>query len=222
MAEPEKPTQPENLPQKETGEYPTGSYRKAALRERQSLSRRVYLDPSSPSVRSILRVVVIVLFFLFIANWVQTLISSLAALAFLIVLSIFFAYLIDPLVRAIRRPFKSRSIERFMPRWIAIMIAYVIVFTVFGVAIASIAPRVVDQAKEFGTNLPTYTTSIKDKIHDLNRRFDRLRIPDEVQADVNTRITDLGTYVTSMVGNFLLATATYLPWLILVPILAFF
>src|SRR5690242_2488548 len=98
MAEPEKPTAPT------TGEYTTGSFRKAALRERQSTARRVYLDPSSPSVRSILRVVIVVLLFLFIAGWIQSILSSLAALFFLIILSIFFAYLIDPLVRGIRRP----------------------------------------------------------------------------------------------------------------------
>lgn len=216
MDEPEKPTGPT------TGEYTTGSFRRAALRERQSTARRVYLDPSSPSLRSILRVVIVVLFFLFIAGWVQTLLSSLAALSFLIVLSIFFAYLIDPLVRSIRRPFKARNLERFMPRSLAIVISYVIVFTILGVAIANIAPRVGEQAKEFGTNLPQYSTSIRERIRDLNQRFDRLRIPDEVQADMNTRLTDFGAAITTTIGNFLLALATYLPWLILVPILAFF
>jgi predicted PurR-regulated permease PerM len=216
MAEPEKPTAPT------TGEYTTGSFRKAALRERQSTARRVYLDPSSPSVRSILRVVIVVLLFLFIAGWIQSILSSLAALFFLIILSIFFAYLIDPLVRGIRRPFKARNLERFMPRWFAIVIAYVFVFTVLGVAVANIAPRVGDQAKEFGTNLPTYSNAIRERVREINQRFDRLRVPDEVQADVNTRLTDIGAAITSSIGNFVLATATYLPWLVLVPILAFF
>ena len=82
---------------------------KRALRERQQTARRVYLDSSSPSVRSIARVVVIVLILLFIAGSVQAIVMSLASLAFLIVLSVFFAYLIDPLVRIIRRPFKERQ-----------------------------------------------------------------------------------------------------------------
>src|SRR4051794_22934191 len=127
MAEPEKPssTETENsIPPRTTAERTTGSLSRSALRERQSHARRVYLDPSSPSVRSILRVVIIVLFLLFIASWIEAIISSLAALFFLVVLSIFFAYLIDPLVRAIRRPFKKRNIERFMPRSIAIVISY--------------------------------------------------------------------------------------------------
>jgi predicted PurR-regulated permease PerM len=224
MAEPEKPRQhePEKPTTPITGEFPSGSFRKAALRERQTTARRVYLDPSSPSLRSILRVVVVMLFLWFIAGWIQAIISSLAALFFLVVLSIFFAYLIDPLVKLIRRPFKSRGLERFMPRSIAIMISYLIVFSIVGFTIANIAPRVGDQAKEFGTNLPVYSTAIRERVRDLNQRFDRLRIPDEVQVDLNTRLTDLGASITGTVGNFVLALATYLPWLILVPVLAFF
>lgn len=211
MPEPEQPTAPK-----------TTAERRALLRERQSTSRRVYLDPSSPSLRSILRVVLVVLFLLFIAGWIQTVLSSLAALFFLVVLSIFFAYLIDPLVRFIRRPFKTRNIDKWMPRSLAIVISYLIVFTILGIGIANIAPRVGEQAKEFGTNLPQYSTAIRERIRDINQRFDRLRIPDEVQADMNNRLTEFGTSVTATVGNLLLALATYLPWLLLVPILAFF
>ncbi|MFL6374156.1 MAG: AI-2E family transporter [Pyrinomonadaceae bacterium] len=225
MAEPEKPrnTEPEtSIPPRTTGERSTGPLSKSALRERQSHARRVYLDPSSPSLRSILRVVVVMLFLWFIAGWIQAIITSLAALFFLVVLSIFFAYLIDPLVRAIRRPFKARNIERFMPRSAAIVIAYLVVFSVVGFAIANIAPRVGDQAREFGTSLPTYSTAIRERVRDLNQRFDRLRIPDEVQGDLNNRLTDFGASITTTVGNFLLSLFTYLPWLVLVPVLAFF
>ncbi len=183
---------------------------------------RVILDPSSPSVRSILRVVVITLLLLFVAGFVQSVISSLVYLFFLIVLSVFFAYLIDPLVKIIRRPFKMRSIERFMPRSFAIVIAYLIAFSVLGIAISYIAPRVGDQAKEFGANLPSYGAAFRERASDINRRFDRLRIPDEVQADFNKKATDLGTGITAAVGNFVLMSVTYLPWFLLVPILAFF
>lgn len=195
---------------------------KRALRERQKNARRVYLDPSTPSVRSITRVVVIVLILLFVAGSVQVILTSLASLAFLIVLSVFFAYLIDPLVRLIRRPFKERNLEKLMPRSFAIVVAYLLVFTVVGIAIANIAPRVVDQAKEFGSNFPAYSSVIRDRAQEINRRFDRLRIPDEVQAELNKKATDLGAYITAAVGNFVLISVTYLPWLLLVPVLSFF
>lgn len=183
---------------------------------------RVVLDPSSPSLRSILRVVIITLIILFIAGSVQTVISSIASLFFLVVLSVFFAYLIDPLVRLIRRPFKDRGQEKWMPRSIAIVIAYLFVFTVLGIAISNIAPRVVDQAKEFGANIPAYGQSLRARGNELNQRFDRLRIPDEVQNEINKKATDIGSSITAAVGNFVLISVTYLPWFLLVPILGFF
>src|SRR6188508_1166981 len=118
--------------------------------------RRVYLDPSSPSIRSIARVVIV-----FVANRIENIIGALTFLLFFVVLSIFFAYLIEPLVRLVRKPFELRGIERFLPRGVAIAIAYLIVFTVLGLAVWIFAPRVAEQAKEFGANLPTLGASIQ-------------------------------------------------------------
>lgn len=191
-------------------------------RARQQNARRVFLDSSSPSFRSILRVVVITLLLLFVANRLETIITSLTYLFFLLILSIFFAYFLDPLVKLIRSPFKSRSIERFMPRSIAIVIAYAIVFTIAGLVVANIAPRVVEQGKEFGASLPTYASSIRGSFNDLNRRFDRLRIPEEVQTRINDQVSALGERITTSFGGFLIDLVSYLPWLIIIPILSFF
>ncbi len=185
-------------------------------------ARGVYFDAATPPIRSIVRVVVVTLLLLLVAGYLQSIITALSYLFFLIILSVFFAYLIDPIVKLIRRPFKERSIERWMPRTLAIPLAYIIVFTVLGIVIANVAPRVVEQAKEFGTNLPAYGQAIRERTNDLDRRFDRLRIPDEVQGEINKKITDLGTSITTAVGSFVLSIFYYLPWLILVPILGFF
>ena len=190
--------------------------------ERKRRARRVHFDAATPPIRSIVRVVVVTLLLLLVAGYLQSIITALSYLFFLIVLSVFFAYLIDPIVKLIRRPFKERSIDRWMPRSLAIPLAYIIVFTVLGIVIANVAPRVVDQAKEFGTNLPAYGQAIRERTNDLNRRFDRLRIPDEVQGEINKKVADLGTSITTAVGGFVLGLFYYLPWLILVPILAFF
>ncbi len=182
----------------------------------------VKLDAGSPSLRSIIRVVIVALIIVFFAGYLQTIVTSLASLGFLLILSVFFAYLIDPLVKFIRRPFKDRNIERIMPRSLAIVIAYLFVFTIAGVAIANIAPAVGRQAQEFGTNIPTYAQSIRQRVNDMNRRFDRLRIPDEVQTEINRNLTDIGASITSSVGNSVLMSFSYIPWFLLVPILAFF
>lgn len=190
--------------------------------EERKITRLVILDPSSPSVRSIARVVVITLILVAIAGYVQSIISSLTYLFFLVILSVFFAYLIDPIVRVIQMPFNSRGIDRWMPRSLAIVIAYVIVFTAVGLAISNIAPRVIEQGKEFGTNLPGYGTSIQQRATELNQRFDRLKIPDDVQGDLAKKVTDVAGYISTAIGSFLLLSVTFLPWLLLIPILAFF
>lgn len=184
--------------------------------------QRVFLDPSSPSIRSILRVMVVTMIAIFVAGYLQTIISSLTYLFFLIVLSVFFAYLIDPIVRIIRKPFKERNLEKIMPRSLAIVIAYFFVFTVLGIAISNIAPSVVEQAKEFGVNLPTYGQSLRERANDLNNRYERLKIPDEVQSEINLKITAIGGYITAALGGFVLGSVAYLPWFILIPVLAFF
>jgi predicted PurR-regulated permease PerM len=182
----------------------------------------VVLDPSWPSMRSIVRIVVITLTILFIAGFVENIIRAVAPLLFLIILSVFVAYFVDPLVRLIARPFQQNGLERLMPRSLAIVVAYAFLFLIIGGAVSFIAPKVGDQAREFGANLPSYSQAIRARGNDINRRFDRLRVPDEVQADLNKRVADLGSSITDSVGNFVLISVTYLPWFFLVPILSFF
>lgn len=183
---------------------------------------RVVLDPSSPSIRSLVRILVVATIFLFIASRIENVIGSLTYLFFLLVLSIFFAYLIDPLVKLIRRPFKARKIERFMPRGLAIAISYLLVFSVLGITLASIAPRVSQQARDFAANLPAYGASVQRTVQDLNRRFERLRIPDEVQTRINEQATAIGASITATVGGGVVSFLTFVPWLIIIPILGFF
>ena len=148
---------------------------------------RVILDPSSPSIRSIIRIVVVALLLIFVGTYLESIINSLTKLFFLIILSIFFAYLVDPLVRLIRQPFKARGIDRFMPRSVAIGISYLVIFFVLGLAISYIAPRASIQAKEFVSNVPTYISNVRERLVDVNRRLDRLRIPEPIETRINDR-----------------------------------
>ena len=188
--------------------------------------QRVSLVSTSPSVRSIVRVVVIVLVLLAVKDVLGTVLSSLTYLFFMIVLAIFFAYLINPLVDLIQRPFLNRSYGRIMSRALAIALSFVLVFSVLGTAIYYLAPRVAEQTKTFVANIPAYTTSVQATIKDMNRRLDRMRVSDSVQTQINEKINtflgDAGTYITTLLGLGAVYVLTYLPWLILVPVLAFF
>ena len=195
-------------------------------RKQRANSRRVFLDPSTPPILSIVRVVIVTMLILALFSFLQTVLVSITKLLFLVVLAIFFAYLLDPLVKLIQRPFKERGAEKFMPRPLAIGITYLIVFTVLGIGISYLAPRIVSQARTLAAQVPTYTTSIQESLGNLGKRLDRLQIPANVQQQINERVANFGAnateYVTSALGQFAIDLVSYLPWLILIPILAFF
>ncbi len=195
-------------------------------RRSKTTARRVFLDPSSPSLSSIVRIVVITLIILYGAGFAVSMVSLLSPLFFLLVLSIFFAYLIDPLVSLIRRPFKVRELERLMPRALAIAVAYLLVFSVVGIAISFLAPKVAEQARQFAANLPAYAGMIQERVRNLSVRYENVKVPDEFQAEITKKMNsfagDLGTMIPAFLGNLALTVVSYLPWLILIPILSFF
>jgi predicted PurR-regulated permease PerM len=195
-------------------------------RESKPTVRRVFLDPSTPTTQSILRVVLVVFLGLLLVGVIGASLYWLRSLIFLIILSIFFAYLINPLVRLIRLPFKSRHLEKLMPRSLAIVLAYLIVFAALGLSISYLAPKVAEQTRQLTSNIPAYTSSIQTWFKGINNRYERYKIPDQIQEEINSKISsflgELGTSLTSIVGGLLLNIVVYLPWLVLVPVLSFF
>jgi predicted PurR-regulated permease PerM len=195
--------------------------------EGQSPYISVQIDPAWPSTGTIIRLVLVALAMIFVFNRFETIVSSLTSLFFLVILSVFFAYLLSPLVKAIRLPFKQYAIERFMPRSLAIVLSFLIVFSVIGLSVSYFAPTIVEQGKEFTDGLPTLVTRIRAASNDLGRRFDRLRLPQDVQTKLNEEadkvVDSVATFFTDVLfGGFLLNVVLFAPWLILVPILTFF
>ena len=70
---------------------------------------------SGPQTRALLRVIFVILA-VAAALWA---LYALEAVLLLVVLAMFFAYLIAPLVEVVRRPFILRRCERLMPRSLA-------------------------------------------------------------------------------------------------------
>ncbi len=169
----------------------------------------------------VVRVVLITLFIVFAAGFVASLFTWLIHLLFLIVLSVSFAYLMEPLVKLISGLFEKLRGGKLMPRSIAIALAYLTVFLVLGVSIAAIAPLASDQASEFGKKMPEYSKTVQDRFNSINTRY-RYSLPKGMQDNITTKLSDFAGGLTGSVGEFLLGLVTYLPWLILIPILSFF
>jgi predicted PurR-regulated permease PerM len=113
-----------------------------------------------------------------------------------------------------------------MPRSFAIVIAYLIVFTVLGLAISYLAPQLIEQAKEFAGNLPSYSEQLQKQIELLNQKYGNYQIPEQVQTDINKKIgemlPEIGGKITGIAGGLAINILTISPWFFLIPILSFF
>ena len=180
---------------------------------------RVAVEASGPPTRVVLRLIFILLAVIIIL-WV---ISKITGIILLLVLSIFFAYLVSPLVEFLRRPRRvgKRSIE--IPKVIAIALAYLIILAGITFAIFVIMPSLTTQFPEFAAQSQVYWQSLGDKMQQLVK-YSR-RLPPPIVAALTSAIPEVQAGVFNTVKDFFtasLASLVYLPRLILIPILAFF
>ena len=83
-----------------------------------------------------MRVILIVLT-VAVALWILV---KLTAVILLLILSVFFAYLVSPLVDFLRRPIPISGKERVMPRVLAISLAYLIIVGAIVIAFYVLLP----------------------------------------------------------------------------------
>ena len=91
----------------------------------------------------------------------------------LVVLSIFFAYLVAPLVDLVQQPLRFGGRERVIPRGLAIAIVYVILFVGIGLAIYFLIPTLSSQFPEFKQQAIAYYQKIRGSTESLSSIFSR-------------------------------------------------
>jgi len=150
-------------------------------------------------------------------------ISKLTGIILLLVLSIFFAYFVSPLVEFIRRPRTVGNRTIAIPKIIAITLAYLIILAAVLLAIFVIVPSLSNQFPEFAAQAQAYWKSLGDRMQEIVK-YSR-RLPPPVVDALNHAIPQVRDTVIHTVQVFFaasLAYVIYLPWLVLIPILAFF
>ncbi len=178
-------------------------------------------EATGPPTRVILRVILIIL----TVTVVLWMIAKLTGIILLLVLSIFFAYLVSPLVEFLRKPrnMGKRVVE--MPKALAITIAYLIILAAIVFAFLVILPSLGSQFPEFAGQAKAYWKSLGDKTQQLIEYSRSRRMPGPLVDAVNNAVPKLVEQVSATVTEFItasLAYVVYIPWLILIPILAFF
>lgn len=171
------------------------------------------------------RVVLRIILLLLAVAAVLWIVYKLTTVLLLIVLSIFFAYLVAPLVDLVQRPIPIGGRERVIPRGIAIGIVYLVLFSGIGLAIYFLAPQLGAQFPEFKTQAGAYYKTITSVSDRLNQYFVQHRMPEGIVKALNNSVLGLiarGGELASTAFEHMLGWIIFIPWLVLIPILAFF
>lgn len=179
------------------------------------------VEASWPHTRAVLRVILIVLA-VALTLWV---IVKLTGVILLLILSIFFAYFVAPLVEFLSRPIRVSGRKFAMPRALAIVFSYLIIVAVIVVGIYVLAPRLGNQFPEFAQQARGYWTSVGAKMQGWVEYFRSHQMPGPLLDAINSAIPGViekisvrvEAVLTSMVGWL-----WYIPWLVLIPVLSFF
>lgn len=179
------------------------------------------VQASGPQTRAIARIVLITIFIALGIVAAIFMLRALTSVILLVVLAIFFAYLIAPLVEFVRRPFNMLGHKRAMPRAIAIGIVYVVLFGSLGVGISFLYPSVKSQVEEFVKQVPQYVADAKQSnvAQRLNGRY--LQLPQSTRDAIREKVAATEVEVPQALLR-LAGLVVYLPWFVLVPILGFF
>ena len=171
--------------------------------------------------RTILRVIMIVLA-VAAAIWM---LHAVSGVLLLVVLAIFFAYIVAPLVELVHRPFKLGGRVRVVPRIAALSLVYFVIFGSIGITIYLLLPKLGEQLTQFAQQAPTYLISARDRAKTLNDLYQHYQLPPALRESINDAVSravaTAQRYAVAEMTN-IAGWVVYLPWFALIPILAFF
>jgi predicted PurR-regulated permease PerM len=179
------------------------------------------VETSLPPTRAVLRVILIVLA-VAVTLWV---VVKLTGVILLLILSIFFAYFVAPLVQFLSRPIRIAGRKFAMPRALAIILSYLILVAVVVLGIYVLAPRLGNQFPEFAQQARGYWTAVGAKTQGWVEYFRSHQMPGPMLDAINSSIPGVIEKVSQTVSAVLTSIAgwvIYIPWLVLIPVLSFF
>jgi predicted PurR-regulated permease PerM len=151
-------------------------------------------------------------------------ISRITGIILLLVLSIFFAYLVSPLVEFLKRERTIGGRKIAIPKVVSIALAYLIIIAAIVFAVFVVLPSLSNQFPEFADLAKANWKSLGDRTQELIKYSRRLPAPlvDAATEAVPRAINRVSEIVTELVTVALSYIVIYIPWLVLIPILAFF
>jgi predicted PurR-regulated permease PerM len=148
----------------------------------------------------------------------------LGRIVLVLILAVFFAYLVAPLVELARHPISLNGRSHRLSRGPAIAVVYLLLAGSMGAGSAILWPSAALQLNEAIVSVPAYTQSFRVWERGWTRYYERLRIPLELRHSLDQSMLGAGDAAVVYARGSLLALIGVLsdiPWLVLVPVLAF-
>jgi predicted PurR-regulated permease PerM len=153
------------------------------------------------------------------------LIVQLRTVILLLVFSVLFAYLIAPLVDLIGRPVTLRRRARRLSTGLAIGVVYLVLAGLLVVVLGWLVPLLSQQATQMASQAPEYLQAIQQRGEALTASLDRIGLAPANRQAVENGLAAIGRSLEDGIRRSLLGLVgiiAFVPWLILIPILAFF
>ncbi len=107
--------------------------------------------------------------------------------------AIFMALALSPVVDLVERP---RIRGRSLPRWLAILVAYLLFLVFVSFLVLHVIPPIVREFEQLGSQLPTYVTDFEhwasgsEAFRELNDKYDLTKVLSEQAAELPARLGD--------------------------------
>ena len=150
----------------------------------------------------------------------------LASLVLVLIVAALFAYVIAPLVQIAEGPIRIAGRPRCrVSRGVAIALVYVLIAGSVSAIAALLWPSATQQVADIIARGPAYAQSILTWEHGWSRYYERLRIPFELRQGIDQSVVAADEAAVGYARGTLktlVGALSYVPWLVLIPILAFF
>ena len=182
-------------------------------------------EPAAPPGGSVVRTTLQVLMVLLAVGAALWALSRLQGVLLLLILAVFFAYLIAPLVGLLQRPVTLKGRRRSLPLPLAVGVVYLLIFGSLALALWVLLPVVSTQLSELAREVPGYIARGQARLRAWES-YERSHLPAEirgaVQGSINQALKVAGDSLKSGILPWIAGALAYVPWLVLVPILALF
>jgi predicted PurR-regulated permease PerM len=171
------------------------------------------------------RIVTQVILLVAAAVAVVWMVYELRMILLLLAFTAIFCYLIAPLVDFFELSIRVGRSQLRVPHTMAIIIVYLLMAGALALTIEKVGPLLSDQLSSFFENMPNYAKQLDQYAKKLSALPSRYRLPPGWQQSLTDAVNSTVTGLLDWLQKVAVKTvrlATYLLWLVLIPVLGFF